>query len=190
MKRRQIRYRLTFLLLCFYQSLSLAMFEALRGLRDAVAPESGNLGNPGNNTSNENSEPDFEEFWQSYRSGDPKIVAMVKKVSEKPPQKREDFIRIHAKVEMEKDAELVKKLASTVLEKSADIDEQVSTLPGMHRTREEQMNYIEELLNKNREASEKLEEAFSRAQERRDVVRKFVRENTCAALGIVEDVDL
>ena len=41
------------------------MFEALRGLRDAVAPESGNLGNPGNNASNENSEPDFEEFWQT-----------------------------------------------------------------------------------------------------------------------------
>ena len=49
------------------------MFEALRGLRDAVAPESGNLG--GNNAAAANgngessSEPDFDEFWHSYRSG-------------------------------------------------------------------------------------------------------------------------
>jgi hypothetical protein len=172
------------------------MFEALRGLRDAVAPESGNLGgNPGNNNNsngnndNGSGEPDFEEFWQSYRSGDPETVAMVKKVTVTPPQKREDFIRIHAKVEMEKDAELVRKLANTVLEKSADIDERVSALPGMHRTRAEQMEYTEKLLNKNREAAEKLEEAYHRAQERRDLVRRFVRDNTCAALGIIEDSD-
>jgi len=49
-------------------SLSLAMFEALRGLRDAVAPESGNLGGEGANT-NEN-ELDFDEFWNSWRKGD------------------------------------------------------------------------------------------------------------------------
>jgi Mg2+ and Co2+ transporter CorA len=163
------------------------MFEALRGLRDAVAPESGNLGNPGNNSNNENSEPDFEEFWQNYRNGDPDTIAMVKKVTEKHPHKREDFIRIHAKVEREKDAELVQKLANTVLEKSADIDESVSSLPGMHRTRAQQMEYIEELMNKNRETAEKLEEAFNDAQQRRDLVRKFVRDNTCAALGIIED---
>ena len=44
------------------------MFEALRGLRDAVAPESGNLGGEGANT-NEN-ELDFDEFWSSWRKGD------------------------------------------------------------------------------------------------------------------------
>ena len=177
----------------FENSLSLAMFEALRGLRDAVAPESGNLGNSGannnNNNNNENSEPDFDEFWQNFRNGDPETVARVKRVTDKQPQKREDYIRIHAKVERLRDAELVKKLATTVLEKSADIDEEVSTLPGMHRTRGQQMKYIEELLQKNKEASEKLEEAYHRAQERRDLVRTFVRDNTCAALGIVEDAD-
>lgn len=167
------------------------MFEALRGLRDAVAPESGNLGgnagnNSSNNTNNESSEQDFEEFWSSYRSGDPETIAMVKKVTLNPPTKREDLVRIHAKVEMEKDAELVKKLASTVLEKSMDIDRQVSALPGMHRTRAEQMQYIEELLKKNRQASEKLEDVYNHALDRRAIVRKFVRDNTCAALGISE----
>lgn len=166
------------------------MFEALRGLRDAVAPESGNLGGTNNNdNNNDSSEPDFEEFWQSYRSGDPEIVALVKKVSSSQPQKREDFIRIHAKVEMEKDAELVKQLANTVMEKSDDVDEGVSGLPGMHRTRAEQMTYMEELLQKNSETAEKLEEAFARAQQKRDLVRTFVRENTCQALGIFEDKD-
>jgi hypothetical protein len=163
------------------------MFEALRGLRDAVAPESGNLGGNGNN---ENSEPDFEEFWQSYRSGDPTTVSTALKVNGGiKPQKREDFIRIHAKIEMEKDAELVTQLASTVLEKSSDIDDRVAGLPGMHRTRSEQMKYIDKLLELNSEAAKELEETYALAQQRRDLVRAFVRDNTCAALGIVEDTD-
>ena len=168
------------------------MFEALRGLRDAVAPESGNLGgNPGNTAGNdttENADADFDEFWQSYRNGDPETVAMVRKITPATPQKREDFIRIHAKIEMEKDAELVKRLAGTVLEKSRQIDERVSTLPGMHRTRKEQMDYIEELLKKNAAAAEKLQNAYEEASQRRDQVRQFVKNNTCAALGIQEDI--
>ena len=71
--------------------LSLAMFEALRGLRDAVAPESGNLGDNNNNVGNDENgdsnnitsaagrnvanaqqqqHPDLEELWQLYRQGD------------------------------------------------------------------------------------------------------------------------
>jgi len=169
-------------------SLSLAMFEALRGLRDAVAPESGNLGgNNGNSTNNESSEPDFEDFWQSYRNGDAETVALVRKVSPKTPQTRDEFVQIHARVEMEKDAELVHKLAQTVLEKSANIDDRVSSLPGLHRTRTQQMEYIEELLQKNHEESKKLAQAYDKASQRRKLVRQFVKESTCAALGIVEE---
>eukprot|EP00934_Nitzschia_sp_Nitz4_P004890 Nitzschia sp. Nitz4//scaffold9_size221794//93176//93995//NITZ4_001346-RA/size221794-processed-gene-0.56-mRNA-1//-1//CDS//3329561001//4880//frame0 len=169
-------------------SLSLSMFEALRGLRDAVAPESGNLGgNSENNANNDSAEPDFEDFWQSYRNGDPETVAMVERASAVPPQKREDYIRIHAKVEMEKDAALVKKLASTVLEKSVDIDERVSSLPGMHRTKAEQMKLIEQLLHENQEAATQLEAAYDKAKQKREQARKFVRDNTCEALGIIDD---
>lgn len=182
-------------------SLSLAMFEALRGLRDAVAPESGNLGggpppdnNATGNSTNDNrynvnspGENEFEEFLQLYRNGDPETVAMVRKVTTTPPQRAEDLKRIHARIEKEKDADLVKKLASTVLEKSADIDLRVSTIPGMHRTRSQQMTYIEELIEKNRHATQKLEDAYRRAEERRDRVRRFVKDHTCEALGIVED---
>ena len=174
-------------------SLSLAMFEALRGLRDAVAPESGNLGGNSGNTAGtdttENADADFDEFWQSYRNGDPETVAMVRKITPATPQKREDFIRIHAKIEMEKDAELVKKLAGTVLEKSLQIDERVSTLPGMHRTRQVQMEFIEELLKKNAEAADKLQKVYEEASQRRDQVRQFVKNNTCAALGIQEEIN-
>jgi hypothetical protein len=168
-------------------SLSLSMFEALRRLRDAVAPESGNAAGNNSSSNNESTENDFEEFWQSYRNGNPEVVAIVKKVSSTPPKKREDYIRIHAKVEIEKDAELVKKLAETVLQKSADIDLRVSDLPGMDRTRTEQMKYIEELIEKNHLASEKLDQSYKIAEERREQVRKFVRLNTCEALGITVD---
>ena len=111
------------------------MFEALRGLRDAVAPESGNLGgnaNANNNSGESSGGDDFEEFWGLYRSGDPATVALVNKTSGGvPPTRREDMIRIHGRIEMEKDVELVTKLAGTVLEKSDEINERVSSLPGM-----------------------------------------------------------
>ncbi|CAB9515438.1 expressed unknown protein [Seminavis robusta] len=168
--------------------LSLAMFEALRGLRDAVAPESGNLGGNNNNSAGENSEPDFDDFWSSYRSGDPTTVALVNKVNRAgtPPTRREDFARIHARIEMEKDAELVGKLANDVLEKSGKINERVSTLPGMERTRTQQMEYIEKLIQQNQEAADDLEKHHAIAKERRDQVRQFVKDNTCKALGIIE----
>jgi len=183
--------------------LSLAMFEALRGLRDAVAPESGNLGgmnananntdtngaNDGNNANNrnENSEPDFEEFWQSYRAGDVATMALVHQVNGgQAPMRREDYIRIHAKIEMEKDAELVAKLAGTVLQKSADIDDQVMAVPGMHRTRAQQMQRIEELLRLNQEEIERLDQSHKLATERQSQIRQFIRDKTCLALAIDE----
>ena len=185
-------------------SLSLSMFEALRGLRDAVAPESGNLGgsgpnnnssncnNPNNvNTNNTNGNPtygldSYEDFWQAYRNGDTDIVAMVRRVSPTPPTKNQDFIRIHSRLEMEKDAVLVSKLAKTVLEKSAIIDERVSSLPGMHRTKTEQMEYIQSLLEKIKKADERLANAYQQAEEQRDAIREFVMNNTSNALGIQE----
>jgi Subunit 21 of Mediator complex len=168
--------------------LSLAMFEALRGLRDAVAPESGNLGNAGNSTVNESSgEQDFEEFWGKYRSGDEATVALVHKANGGvSPTRREDKVRIHSRLEMEKDAELVTQLANTVLEKSDQINERVASLPGMDRTRTEQMEYMEKLLKLNQEAAEALEEHYAKARERRDQVRLFVKDHTCRALGILE----
>lgn len=164
-------------------SLSLAMFEALRGLRDAVAPESGNAAA---NTEG-NNEPDFEEFWQSYRNNDPETVSAVLGANGgSPPQKREDYRRIFGKIEREKDAGLVARLATTVLTKSADVDERVINLQGMDRTRTQQMKLIQELLAQNAAVEEELQSAYDTAKTRRDQVRKLLQEQTCEALGIEE----
>lgn len=160
------------------------MFEALRGLRDAVAPESGNVG--GTSSEQNNGEPDFEEFYASFRKGDKETVEAVKKASDgaAPPKTREDFIRIHAKIEMTKDVELVSRLASKVLERSGEINTRVSSLTGMNRTRTQQMELIEKLIEENKSIDKELEEQYALAKERREQVRKVLRERTGEALGI------
>ena len=176
------------------------MFEALRGLRDAVAPESGNLGGNANNNNNNNNNSnagdnqssgenagDFDDFFDKYRSGDPTTAALVKKASGGTlPQKKEDFVRLYARLEIEKDSELVTKLAGTILEKSDEIQDKVSNLPGMNRSRKQQMEHIAKLLDQNQKAAAELEEHYTIAKERRDQVRSFIRDNTCEALGIQE----
>ena len=113
-------------------------------------------------------------------------VALVKKAvgAGEMPTKREEFVRIHAKIEMEKDAGLVTKLARDVLEKSAQIDERVTKLPGMHRTKTEQMKYIQQLIEDNKEASDELEKAYAVAVERRAQARRVVTDDTSEALGL------
>lgn len=163
--------------------LSLAMFEALRGLRDAVAPESGNL--TAEQQSEATSGPDFEEFWQSYRNNEAETVAAVRRLGA-DPQKREDYVRIFRLFEREKDAELVARLAKTVLQKSADVDERVSNISGMDRTKSQQMARIDELLRQNEIVDKELREVHELAKKRRDQIRKALQEKTCQALGIEE----
>ena len=188
----------------YSDGLSLSMFEALRGLRDAVAPESGNLaaqaGN-GDNANNNTSEPDLEDLWHAYRQGDPNVVAMFHKAAASTSNttggdqnststtnlQRGDFVRLHAKMEMEKDTQQVLALAKTVLDKSEEIDDQVDVLPGMNRTRTEQMQVIERLIAENASAAQELQDAYDAAKRRRDSSRTFIREQTCKALGIEEE---
>jgi hypothetical protein len=202
--------------------LSLAMFEGLRGLRDAVAPESGNLageGNPtatadatdenNNTTKNVNGNgsntaaPDMDELWLSYQRGDPATVKLMQSIVSSTatntastpsaasrallPTNAEDFARLYnTKMEVEKDTQLVMKLAGTVLEKSRQIDKRVDDYltPNRTRTREQQMARIQELLIQNQQVTVELEQAHVTAKARRDVCRRFIRDNTCAALGI------
>jgi hypothetical protein len=163
--------------------LSLAMFEALRGLRDAVAPESGNL--TAEQQSEATSGPDFEEFWQSYRNNEAEAVAAVRRLGA-DPQKREDYVKIFRLFEREKDAELVARLATTVLQKSADVDERVSKISGMDRTRAQQLERIEDLLHQNAAVEKELQDVHELAKKRRDQVRKALQEQTCEALGMEE----
>jgi hypothetical protein len=212
--------------------LSLAMFEGLRGLRDAVAPESGNLageGNPttanatdeNNNTTNNGNgpntntaAPNLDEMWFAYQRGDPSTVKLMQSIvsggnHNSPatkttpsaptimmtaaqiallPKNAEDFARLYnTKMEVEQDTQLVTKLAGTVLAKSRQIDKRVDdylTVNNRTRTRDQQMARIQELLLQNQQVTVELEQAHLTAKARRDVCRRFIRDNTCAALGI------
>lgn len=173
------------------------MFEAMRGLRDAVAPESGNLGNNTSSMNNSNGaaalgNTDVEEMWQAYCNGDNAVVALVQKYSNsttttKGIQKFDDFVAWHAAMEREKDAELVETLAAAVLEKSDQIDAALQHVTGMHRTRVEQLRYIEELIAANAAAANELETVYQTAVSRRDECRQFIRDQTSVALGIEEE---
>lgn len=54
--------------------LSLAMFESLRSLRDAVAPESGNLGVAPNQNGNGGNSAEPDDLWHSYKVRDTLIL--------------------------------------------------------------------------------------------------------------------
>lgn len=167
------------------------MFEALRGLRDAVAPESGNLGLAANDSSNHDREGnvDVEELFRLYCNGDEEVTAMVSDPKFNPDGKvfrqLNEFVQWHEAMEQTKDSELVERLASAVLEKSNEIDYAVDhKLPGMDRSRTEQMAYLETLIAENAAVATELGEAYEKARERRDRCRNFVIENTGKALGI------
>mmetsp|Transcript_25440 Transcript_25440/g.53608 ORF Transcript_25440/g.53608 Transcript_25440/m.53608 type:complete len:109 (-) Transcript_25440:650-976(-) len=104
-----------------------------------------------------------------------------------PPHEKKIFVKYTKKSKSKRTTTSSKKVAGTVLEKSADIDRRVSSLPGMHRTRMEQMKLIEELIENNLETANRLEDAYNRAEQQRKRVRTFVRDNTCKSLGIIED---
>ena len=54
----------------------------------------------------------------------------------------------------------------------------------MNRTRTEQMKRIEELIEANQSTKRELDEQYALAEERREQVRKVLRDRTGEALGI------
>jgi len=167
------------------------MFEALRGLRDAVAPESGNLGNNSNNQNSgqpngqqQQQQPNLEELWALYQARDASVLELTQGTSFST---KDSFLQWYTSQERKKDADLVERLAADVLKQSAAVDAVVENLPGMDRTRDEQMRYIDQLIRDNDQASAALEAAHGRAVERRNQCRQFVRDHTSRALGIEEE---
>mmetsp|Transcript_18461 Transcript_18461/g.26047 ORF Transcript_18461/g.26047 Transcript_18461/m.26047 type:complete len:231 (-) Transcript_18461:40-732(-) len=185
--------------------LSLSMFEALRKLRDAVAPESGNIGFGQQVVTTaqqqQDTEDSFEEFCQAYKNGDMETLEKVRlatgtasttttttTITTKLTKK--ELRLVFAKLEMEKDAkdaELAGTLASEVLEKSNQVNRRVDDLKGMDRTKAEQMIRIQQLLQENQQVSNELQQAYDLALERRNQVRTALKEQTCQALGIEEE---
>ena len=222
--------------------LSLAMFEALRGLRDAVAPESGSLQQQQQDsalTDPTKKTNDTDALWMAYCNNEPDIVEQMnpyilkflrkKKMKNSGSTssttgsnvvgrnakmlattnadviKKEQFVRLYTKMQYDKDSVLVQKLANDVLEKSKQIDIAVDdyvvtdpsgiqgsgrvgcTIPGMHRTRSEQLRYIEQLIHDNQMASNELNTLHHVCIEQRDKCRQYVRQTTAVALDIYEE---
>ena len=72
--------------------LSLSIFEALRGLRDAVAPDNAQEGEDGGGDVGQRQrqmsladEPDYDEFLISYHNEDPQTLAVVESAGGKVP---------------------------------------------------------------------------------------------------------
>jgi len=171
----------------------LALFEALRGLRDAVAPTeattapatSASAGACGASGSSSDPEPDYDEFLIAFADDEPHALDLVAKAEGgRPPKTREEYVKLLAKTEMDKDMALVSRLSEEILAKSDAIEESVSKLPGMERTKSQQMKRIEELLELNQEKERELKEMRKEAKKIRDKVRVVLKDVTCDALGI------
>mmetsp|Transcript_23390 Transcript_23390/g.35003 ORF Transcript_23390/g.35003 Transcript_23390/m.35003 type:complete len:175 (+) Transcript_23390:326-850(+) len=168
-------------------SLSLSLFEALRGLRDAVAPESAVATMGGANPATVDQDPDYDEFLLAYHNGDVEATALVIKAGGAPPRTREDYLKLLVRAERDKDAELVRRLADEALSKSAMVDNLVAKLPGMGRTKAQQMTRIQELIQQNQLVADDLQQAHDKAIKQRDQVRHILKRVTCTALGIDEE---
>lgn len=179
--------------------LALSLFEALRGIRDATAPEAlvgeatnTNTGTAngakGNSSKNSNhDEADFDDFLIAYHNQEPHALEVVQRAGGKPPQSKEEYLRVLARMDFESDVGTAQRLAGEILDKSREVEEMVDHLPGMERNKEEQMGRIATLIEENRTIDRKLEEKHREASEKRDEVRTMLREVTCSALGIEEE---
>ena len=196
-------------LLVYFCSLSLSLFEALRGLRDSVAPET-NLTNGEKNDENDNFnggtgpqqhqnldqqqqqqkspidlEMDYDDFLLAYHRDDPVALEFIKMANNKPPKTRDEYTKLRAKFRGIRASELMSKLAGNVLSRSAAVHDLVESLP--NRTKAEQMDRISELIEKNKIAEEGLKEAYAKAQIRQNKLRSVLDQVTCKALGISEE---
>ena len=106
------------------------------------------------------------------------------------PRTREEYAALLRGAEREADETEARRLASDVLSRSRTVDDLVSRLPGMGRTRRAQMDAIAELIRDNRNVGRELRSALETARMRREEIREALAENTCAALGVEDGEDL
>ena len=124
----------------------------------------GSKDTPKDNTTSTNTEPDI-----------------------KFPLTQEQYTKLLLDTEHQRDVQTTQRLAQDILSKSAAVDDLVANLPGMDRTRQMQMERINELIKSNHEVTRELEEAYVVARERREEVRIALGESTCFALGVEEE---
>lgn len=172
-------------------SLSLSLFEALRGLRDAISPESQtNTITNGENVENENGpqspqlDLDYDDFLMAFHRDEQWTLELIAKNKGNPPKNKEEYTKLKARIEMEKFKAIVEKHSTDILQKSANVDDLVSALPGMSRTKEEQLERIQELLTLNQSLDKELNDAYTQAEKQRNEIRSILDRVTTEALGI------
>ena len=192
-------------------SLSLSLFEALRALRDTVSPESYPSGNdpqsidqdeknvlvdslqsnPMMNTNRRSAidyeDMDYDDFLLAYHEDDPFALELIKIADGKPPKTRDEYLKLRAMNEMKIAMNVTNAQAENILSKSAALDDLVAALPGMHRTKKEQMERIQELLDENAKVDEELRLAYKEAENKRKEIRLALQKVTCRALCIEEE---
>ena len=186
----------------------MSLFEALRGLRDSVAPDTHNNENNNNNqpTSDENdnnessaasqqqqqqqqslidTDMDYDDFLLAYNKDDPIALEFIKMCNNQPPKTRDEYTKLRAKVAGIRAQELMSKLAGNILSHCTEVHNLVDSLPD--RTKLEQMERISDLIEQNSIAEEALKDAYVKAQERQKNLRSVLDQVTCKSLGIDEE---
>lgn len=189
-------------------SLSLSLFEALRALRNAVAPESFSMENELKGSVEEETKTsanlsqtrsvirrsaidyedmDYDDFLMAYHEDDPFALELIKISDGKPPKTREEYLKLRAMNEMKIAMNVTKSQAENILSKSAALDDLVAALPGMNRTKKEQMDRIQELLDENKKVDDELRLVYQEAEKKRQEIRMALKKVTCKALCIEQD---
>jgi len=174
--------------------LALSLFEALRGIRDATGDAddqntgSAAAGSASASHNSQSDEPDYDDFLVAFHNRDPHALEVARKgPGGKPPQGPEEYLRVLARMDFESDVNTAQRLAADILDKSREVEELVDDLPGMGRSREEQMAVIAKLIEENREIDERLRARHREATVRRDEVRTMLQEVASSSLGIEEE---
>lgn len=176
--------------------LALSLFEALRGIRDATGDaDDQNTGgaaagsaSASRNSQSQSDEPDYDDFLVAFHNRDPHALEVARKgPGGKPPQGPEEYLRVLARMDFESDVSTAQRLAADILDKSREVEELVDDLPGMGRSRGEQMAVIARLIEENREIDERLRAKHREATVRRDEVRTLLQEVASSSLGIEEE---
>lgn len=81
-------------------------------------------------------------------------------------------------------------MTDCILSKYILTEDLIAQIPGIQRTKEEQMRRIQELMEENSNAEEELKLCIQSAYQKRDRIRKELSRITCKALNIQENNDV
>ena len=150
---------------------SLALFESLRGLRDVSTGSTVGVHASNNSADGSNRVPTPSNELGSAALGG-KQLKVGKAVQT---------------VNSEDDADVVRKLTGTALAKSIGIRRCLEKIPGISRTKDEQLRYLDQLVSENAEVEDELKRYLKLAKSQKKEVQSLLRENVCDVLGISND---